>query len=219
MRGLITDCSNQSVHIVADAARPEDGSSTLLINAGVKYGNKREDFTIPGWALPGRPGHRGFPDKPDIVLIRNWAEGQPPPTNKKRDPNYTGPVVTFTVVEHTMSHDLYLTDACNEKRSIYVELVLELLTAGWEVELCTQVTDPTTWYRKHRVFEDPDDEDVPAAGPAVDAAAHDDSDVESSPSEVTMTLTLITTHIAHSRCRMSRGSPARARSHARATSR
>ena len=150
----------------------------------VKYGNMREDYTIPGWALPhirGRPGHRPFPDKPDTVLIRGWAGGPTPPTNAKLTPGYNTPVVTFVIVEHKMANDMYLSDARNEKRSIYVELVKELLAAGWAVEFCTQITDVSTWYRKYRVFDE--SEDTPATGPAVDETANDDSDVESSSSD------------------------------------
>jgi hypothetical protein len=181
LRGLITDCSNQSVHLVADTARSDDGNCVLLVNAGVKYGSlKLEDFTIPGWALPhirGRPGHRPFPDKPDIVLIRGWAGGTPP-TNAKLTPGYSGPVVTFVIVEHKMANDMYLADARNEKRSIYVELVLELLVAGWAVEFCTDAADYASWYGKYTTFDDLDE--VPATGPAVDETAHDNSDAESS---------------------------------------
>jgi len=99
IRRLITDCSNESVHLVAATALASgmDGC-TLLVNAGTKYGaSKREDYTIPDWALPGPPGNRGFPDKPDLVLIKNWVgdqPGQPPPTNTKRTPGYAGPTVT-----------------------------------------------------------------------------------------------------------------------------
>jgi hypothetical protein len=183
MRGLITDCSNQSVHLIADAvAAGSLGHCALLVNAGNKYGSKNEDFTIPSWALPGIPGRRGFPDKPDMVQIENWQVGQPPPTNAKRTPGYTGPAVRFRIVEHKMANDLYLLDARNEKRSIYVELVLELTKAGWQVELCTSVTDPAaSWYRPASVAPA---RAAPASGlPVVDATAHDDSDAESSSSD------------------------------------
>jgi hypothetical protein len=129
----------------------------------------------------GRPGRRGYPDKPDLVLIRGWAVGQPPPTNAKRTPGYTGPVITFVIVDHKIANDLYLVDARNEKRSIYVELVRELLEEGWAVELCSQITDVASWYRNYRVFEEL--EDAPATAPAVDETAYDDSDAESSSSD------------------------------------
>ena len=149
----------------------------------MNFCRSREDFTIPDWALDGTPGNRGFPDKPDIVIIKNWQVGQPPPTNAKRTPGYAGPVVTFVIVEHKMTNDWYLQDACNEKRSIYVQLVLALTQAGWAVELEEQVTDPNSWYGKHSVF-------AARAGPrtrlpdtAVDAVEHDSSDAETSSSD------------------------------------
>ena len=182
MRGLITDCSNQSVHITADAVG--SGSlklCTLLVNAGTKYGPQREDATIPAWALPGVPGRRGFPDKPDIVIIKNWSAGQPPPMNAKLTPGYAGPAVAFLIVEHRMTNDLYLQDACDVKRSIYVELVQKLQERGWEVELNEKVRDGTTWYAKRN-------HTAPAATPAAPPAAvdpdeHDDSDAEGSTSD------------------------------------
>ena len=143
---VITDCSNQSVHLIADAVGAGSLSNcTLLVNAGTKYGSMREDATIPAWALPGTPGRRGFPDKPDIVIIKNWSADQPAPTNAKRTPGYAGPaVITFLIVEHKMTNDLYLQDSRDEKRSIYVELVHELLKEGWDVELDSKVRDATT---------------------------------------------------------------------------
>jgi len=185
MRSLITDCSNESVHLVAAAALAGDVvGCTLLVNAGTKYGaSKREDHTIPGWALPGPPGNRGFPDKPDLVLIKNWDGGplgvQPPPTNTKRTPGYVGPTVTFVIVEHKMTQDLHLRQSRNYKRNVYAQLALALAVEGWDVELCTDVTDPSTWYGKDC------DRGVPAHAPAkespaeVDATEHDDSDIES----------------------------------------
>ena len=44
-------------------------------------------------------------------------------------------------MEHKITNDLYMDEACNEKRSIYVELVLALLAEGWAVKLCTDVAD------------------------------------------------------------------------------
>ena len=29
-----------------------------------------EEYTIPNWMLPGTPGQRGFPDKPDLVIVK-----------------------------------------------------------------------------------------------------------------------------------------------------
>jgi hypothetical protein len=76
-------------------------------------------------------------------------------------------------------------EACNEKRSIYVELVLALLAEGWAVKLCTDVADYSSWYGKYSTFEDSEDTTEPtfATGPAVDETAHDNSDVESSSSD------------------------------------
>ena len=28
-----------------------------------------EEYTIPNWMLPGTPGQRGFPNKPDMVIV------------------------------------------------------------------------------------------------------------------------------------------------------
>ena len=183
IRNLITDCSNESVHIVADAVSAGNlEQCALLVNAGNKYGTKREDFTIPDWALPGAPGRRGFPDKPDIVVIKNWRRGTPPPTNARQTPGYTGPVVTFLIAEHKLSNDFYLKEGCNEKRSIYVELVLALLQAGWAVELNGKVRDHTTWYGQSPDYGAPH-RAQPATRAPVDAAEHDDSDAESTDSE------------------------------------
>ena len=183
MRNLITDCSNESVHIIADAVSAGNlEQCALLVNAGNKYGTKREDFTIPAWALPGAPGHRGFPDKPDIVVIKNWQRGAPPPTNAKRTPGYTGPVITFLITEHKLANDFYLREGCNEKRSIYVELVLALLEAGWAVQLNERVRDHTTWYGQSPDYA-PRNRARTATRAPVDATEHDDSDAESTDSE------------------------------------
>ncbi len=100
---------------------------------------------MPLWALRGRPGHRGFPDKPDNVRIIGWKPGDPDPSNKKRHPNYKGPHITFTIVEQKSANDLYLVDARNGKCSIYVPLVRALMAEGWAVELCTDITDTSSW--------------------------------------------------------------------------
>jgi hypothetical protein len=55
MRGLITDCSNQSVHIVGDVARRDDGSCTLLINAGRAPGTLTSVDTSDIPASPSEP--------------------------------------------------------------------------------------------------------------------------------------------------------------------
>jgi hypothetical protein len=90
-------------------------------------------------------------------------------------------VVTFVIVEHKITNDMYTEGARNEKRSIYVELVLALLAEGWAVEFCPNAADYASWYGKYTTFDDL--EDVPAMGPAVDETAHDNSDVESSSSD------------------------------------
>jgi hypothetical protein len=175
------NCSNE--HIIADAVSAGNlEQCALLVNAGNKYGTKREDFTIPAWALPGAPGHRGFPDKPDIVAIKNWQRGAPPPTNAKRTPGYTGPVITFLITEHKLANDFYLREGCNEKRSIYVELVLALLEAGWAVQLNERVRDHTTWYGQSPDYA-PRNRARTATRAPVDATEHDDSDAESTDSE------------------------------------
>ena len=84
--------------------------------------------------------------KPDIVIVKNWSAGQPAPSNALRTPGYAGPAVALLFVEHKMANDFYLRDARDEKRSIYVELVIELQKAGWAVELCESVRDATAWY-------------------------------------------------------------------------
>ena len=45
------------------------------------------------------------------------------------------------MIEHKLTNDFYLREGCNKKRSIYVELVLALLEAGWAVELNEQVIE------------------------------------------------------------------------------
>jgi len=185
IRNLITDCTNDNVHIIAGAVSAGNlEQCALLVNAGTKYASsKHEDYTIPAWALPGRPSNRGFPDKPDIVVIKNWQRGAPPPTNAKRTPGYMGPTVTFLVCEHMISADIYLADARDMKRSIYVELVLALLEEGWAVELCESVRDHTTWYKQWSFADEACDPVLTAARTPVDATEHDDSDIESSDSD------------------------------------
>jgi len=89
----------------------------------------------------------------DIVVIKNWQRGAAPPTNAKRTPGYTGPVVTFVLCEHRITNDFYLQAACDEKRSIYVELVLALIDEGWAVELDQHVSDHSTWYKQSLDYE------------------------------------------------------------------
>ena len=184
IRNLITDSSNQSVHIIADAVSTGNlEQCTILVNAGTKYAtSKHEDFTIPYWALPGTPGRRSFPDKPDIVVIKNWQRGAAPPTNAKRTPGYTGPVVTFVLCEHRITNDFYLQAACDEKRSIYVELVLALIDEGWAVELDQHVSDHSTWYKQSLDYESRYRTRT-ATPTQLDTGEHDDSDAESSDSE------------------------------------
>ena len=83
-----------------------------------------------------------------MALIWGWDGGPTPPTNKKRDPDYDGPVVTFVIVEHKITNDMYMEGARNEKRSIYVDLVLALLAEGWAVEFCPNAADYASWYGK-----------------------------------------------------------------------
>ena len=184
IRNLITDSSNQSVHIIADAVSTGNlEQCTILVNAGTKYAtSKHEDFTIPDWALPGTPGRRSFPDKPDIVVIKNWQRGAAPPTNAKRTPGYTGPVVTSVLCEHRITNDFYLQAACDEKRSIYVELVLALIDEGWAVELDQHVSDHSTWYKQSLDYESRYRTRT-ATPTQLDTGEHDDSDAESSDSE------------------------------------
>ena len=153
----VQDEANRLTHHIAKAVhRGALGKFTLLVNAGVKHSdNKKEDTTIPSWLLPGTYGHRGFPDKIDIVLIKGWITGDPEPTPDQRDD------IMLIIVEVTSSHDHHTSDSVNHKRSKYVELVIALQQAGWKVKLADVApTEWQTWYRKYKFVSDAEYDDL-----------------------------------------------------------
>ena len=168
----ITDCANQQVWTIANAiGKGNLGRWRLLVNAGIKYapaGYENEEQTVPGWMLPGSPGNRGFPDKPDICLIVGLDIDAAPPSTPEERSKYT-----LVFLEVATGHDHYLQETCNMKRSKYVELVCALRTQGWQVKLdinqpfhdwflnykyasedSTDRTDQSGTITKKRVFRD-----------------------------------------------------------------
>ena len=65
-----------------EAGSAHDPFDFVFVNAGARAGNPQ--WTIPADLLDGQPGHRGFPDTPDIVTVRSktWkGPGTGPPQN------------------------------------------------------------------------------------------------------------------------------------------
>ena len=131
IEALQTDGHDQTVHAMARAFRAKlPVTSTLLVNAGTKYSpTGTMDHTVPDWMLPferwGAPGHRKFPDKPDMMLIVGWTQGTPPPVDKKS--------VKLFMLEFTSTNDRFLITARNLKDSKYAPLVGALYKEGWRV--------------------------------------------------------------------------------------
>ena len=153
-KDTINSCANRQVHRIKKAFRAGDLARwTILVNAGKKQAdNGVEDETIPGWMLPvskyGCFGHRAFPDKVDLVLVKGWDSSSPPPSSPAEKA-----VIELVLVESTSdTHDHYLTDAKNLKQTKYVQLVLALQAEGWNVVLRTDTVKPdewASWYLKH----------------------------------------------------------------------
>ena len=100
----------------------------------------------PAWRCVWRSAARGNVPRTtvyDIVVIKNWQRARRGTTHQRQAHAWlvTGPVITFLMIEHKLTNDFYLREGCNKKRSIYVELVLALLEAGWAVELNEQVIE------------------------------------------------------------------------------
>jgi hypothetical protein len=140
----ITSAANNIVHTIGGyVANGAFSRWTLLLNAGTVFAaNGAEDQTIPAWMLPGTPGNRAFPDKVDMVLIIGWDKGAPPPT-----PGTPG--IKIVLVEVSGSHDHYLPDRVNMKRSKYATLARALMDAGWDVVLDSAASyDCADWYMR-----------------------------------------------------------------------
>jgi hypothetical protein len=139
VKNMRTDIANKAVHSMARyIAAGQYGRWTLLINAGTKYAaNGKEDDTVPEWMLPRAPGGRGYPDKPDMVLVIGWDKGTPPP-----QPGTPGVKLMF--LEHCFAHDFYYKERRSVKRAKYARLITELEEAGWTVVGDAQA--PDGWY-------------------------------------------------------------------------
>jgi hypothetical protein len=150
--GLITDASNALVHCVAKyVAKGRFARWKLLINAGVKYGTKRQDVTCPNCMLPPRdsplPGaRRVYADTPDMMLVIGLEPGAPFPTA-------TTPGIRLVAWEHSCAHDLFgLADRRREKRMTYHPLLSQLRVAGWKV-VADDKAKPGDWYTAESLIE------------------------------------------------------------------
>jgi hypothetical protein len=127
----------------------------LLVNAGIKFGPfKAEDYTVPAWMLPGVPGQRGFPDKPDMMLVMGWKRGDAPPADKS--------AITLIPLEHCYSNDFFMADSRLVKQAKYARLMYELRAHGWLV--VGDASETPTFFADHKGgLRDHEDGEIPPA--------------------------------------------------------
>ena len=92
-----------------------------------------EQYTVPEWMLPGTPGRRGFPDKPDIVILKGWPKANEHPlgpTNKSPEHGFT---VKLIIAELKYTDDMNMHTKHAEIKEKYAPLVRALRTHGWQV--------------------------------------------------------------------------------------
>ena len=128
LQDMRTAAHNVAVARVADAllASGRYDGWHMLVNAGKKNGYDC-DWTVPHGLLPDepRPGQRGYPDTPDIVLIRGWAPGAPLPADKS--------TMHLLLIEIKYTGDKNLQKRRAEAGAIYVTLLQRLHAAGYTI--------------------------------------------------------------------------------------